>query len=84
MVQGLLCSNLTLSTTSPGLGEPLRVLFRQTKLTECHRVQVQVPPRPAQGREAPLRGAASPRATEEKSCLSFLGSGSLASPWKRL
>ena len=32
LMMSLTCLNLTLSTTSPGLGRPLRALFRQTSL----------------------------------------------------
>ena len=44
LMTSLTCLNLTLSTTSPGLGGLLRALFRQTKLTECNRVQAQAAP----------------------------------------
>ena len=73
----LTCLNLTLSTTSPGLGRPLRALFRQTKLTDCNCVQAQATLRAAQGWGAPLRKLAAP---EEKSSHSFPGPGSQASP----
>lgn len=77
LMMSLTCLNLTLSTTSPGLGRPLRALFRQTKLTECNCVQAQAAPSLAQGWGAPPRRLAS---SEEKSSHFFLGPGSQAFP----